>query len=48
MWEEEGQKEWRNKCWWDKKVKNATALKKKAFKTLCKTGLEEHKISYRK
>ena len=29
-------------------MRNAIARKKEAFKTLCKTGLEEHKISCRK
>ena len=28
-------------------MRNAIARKKEAFKTFCKTGLEEHKISYR-
>ena len=29
-------------------MRNALAKKKEAFKTFCKAGLEEHKISYRK
>ena len=37
-----------NKWWWNEKVRNAIARKKEAFKTFCKTGLEEHKISYMK
>ena len=36
-----------NKWWWNE-VRNAITRKKKACKTFCKTGLEEHKISYRK
>ena len=38
----------RNKWWWNEEVRNAIARKKEAFKSFCKTGLEEHKISYRK
>ena len=37
-----------NKWWWNEEVRNAIARKKEAFKTVCKTGLKEHKISYRK
>ena len=37
-----------NKWWWNEEVRNAIARKKEAFKTFCKTGLEEHKIFYRK
>ena len=37
-----------NKWWWNEEVRNAIARKKEAFKMFCKTGLEEHKISYRK
>ena len=37
-----------NKWWWNEEVRNAIARKKEAFKTICKTGLEEHKIFYRK
>ena len=37
-----------NKWWWNEEVRNAIARKKKAFKTFCKTGLEEHKMLYRK
>ena len=37
---------------WQKRVceevRNAIARKNEAFKTFCKTGLEEHEISYRK
>ena len=29
-------------------MRNAIARKKEVFKMFCKTGLEEHKISYRK
>ena len=36
------------KWWWNEKMRNAIARKKKAFKTFCKTGLEEHKIFYKK
>ena len=35
-----------NKWWGNEEVRNAIARKKEAFKTFCKTGLEEHKISY--
>ena len=35
-----------NKWWWNEEARNALAKKKEAFKTFCKTGLEEHKISY--
>ena len=35
-----------NKWWWNVEGKNAMARKKEAFKTFCKTGLEERKISY--
>ena len=35
-----------NKWWWNEEVRNAIARKKEAFKTFCKTGLEEHKIFY--
>ena len=38
----------RNKRWWNEEVRNAIARKKEAFKTFCKTGVEEHKIFYRK
>ena len=34
-----------NKWWWNEEVRNALARKKKAFKTFCKTGSEEHKMS---
>ena len=34
----------RNKWWWNEEVRNAIAGKKEAFKSFCKTGLEEHKI----
>ena len=34
-----------NKWWWNEEVRNAVARKKEAFKTFCKTGLEEHKLS---
>ena len=37
-----------NKWWWNEEVRNAIARKKEAFKTFCKTGLEEHKIFYTK
>ena len=37
-----------NKWWWNEVVRNAIARKKEAFKTFCITGLEEHKIFYRK
>ena len=37
-----------NKWWWNEDVRNAIARKKEAFKTFCKTGLEEHKIFRRK
>ena len=37
-----------NKWWWNEEVRNAITRKKEAFKTFCKTGLEEPKISYRK
>ena len=30
------------KWWWNEEVRNAIARKKEAFKTFCKTGLEEH------
>ena len=33
-----------NKWWWNEEERNAIARKKEAFKTFCKTGLEEHKI----
>ena len=36
-----------NKWWWNEEVRNAIA-RKEAFKTFCKTGLEERKISYGK
>ena len=37
-----------NKWRWNEEVRNAIARKKEAFKTFCKTGLERHKIFYRK
>ena len=37
-----------NKWWWNEEVRNAIARKKEAFKTFCKTGLEELKKFYRK
>ena len=37
-----------NKCWWNEEVRNVIARKKEAFKMFCKTGLEEHKIFYKK
>ena len=37
-----------SKWWWNEEVRNAITRKKEAFKTLCKTGSEEHKISSRK
>ena len=36
------------KWWWNEEVRNAITRKKEAFKTFCKTELEEHKIFYRK
>ena len=37
-----------SKWWWNEEVRNAIGKKKEAFKPFCKTGLEEHKIFYRK
>ena len=37
-----------NKWWWNEEVRNVVVRKKEAFKTFRKTGLEDHKIFYRK